>query len=587
MLSTIFQNLSTRTFIVFLSIFTGTGIFAQTNILVSNSTADNILKGNYNPADYTAATVINDKVSIVQGINNGIRPDSLKSYMLQMNEFGNRNTGSDTTSPTIGIGAARKWAFNKLEEFSAANDNRLLVSYLQFDQLICSVDQHRNIFGILPGSDTNNHEVVFIEGHIDSRCDVVCDSLCDARGMEDNATGSALVLELARVMSQFTYKNTIVFLLTIGEEQGLYGANAFSQYCLDNNIPVKAVFNNDVVGGIICGATSSAPSCPGLNDIDSTNVRLFSLGGNNSPHKQLSRYTKLQYKEELLPIVDVPMTIHIMSGEDRVGRGGDHIPFRQDGFTAIRTTSANEHGDASNGPGYTDRQHTINDILGLDTTGDGNIDSFFVDFNYLGRNSCLNGVAAAMAAIGPLTPAFSLGSTPDSNLIITITNQTQYPQYRVGLRTNTNDWDTVYTLNSLVDTIEIPTAFWYNISVASVNNEGVESFFGEETYLLQTWLETPEIKPNTEGYELLQNRPNPFDEATIISVYVPDSQLYTKGEIVIRDLMGNVLQRIPIELNGELNEVLYEHGYGASGVYTYSLEINGEIIRTKRMIFAF
>ena len=502
-----------------------------------------------------------------------------------MGEFSTRNTGSDTVSTTNGIGAARRWAFDKFASFSAANENRLLVSYLQFDQAICSMMQHRNVFGILPGSDTSNHQVIIIEGHLDSRCDTPCDLNCLAQGIEDNATGSALVLELARVMSQYTYKNTIVFMLTIGEEQGLYGAEAFAQYSVDNEIPIKAVFNNDVVGGVICGETSSSPSCPGLNDVDSLAVRLFSQGS-VSHHKQLARYTKLEYKEELLQQVAVPMAIHIMSGEDRIGRGGDHIPFRQNGFTAIRTTSANEHGDASNAPGYTDRQHTSDDILGIDTNNDSIIDSFFVDFNYLGRNAVINGVAASMVAIGPRTPEFNQVSSSDTTIDVTIITETQYPQYRIALRTVSNDWDTVYTLNSLTQTLSLTPSTWYFISVASVDSAGVESLFTEEESIYGAWLEKEELDIPVSGYELLQNRPNPFDESTIISVHVANPSEIKQAHIEIRDLSGKMIKILPIELKTEMNDVIYEHGYGATGVYAYSLIVDGKVISTKRMIFA-
>lgn len=561
-------------------------LIAQTNIIITNPQAESVIQGNYNPLSYASATPITDKTAITSGIASGVNSDSLKSYLIQMNEFGTRNTASDTLSTTTGIGAARNWAYAKFEEFSLANENRLEVGFLQFDQVICSMDRHKNIFAVLPGMDTTNHEVIFIEGHIDSRCDDECDITCDARGMEDNASGSALVLELARVMSQFTFDHTIVFLLTIGEEQGLYGANAFSQYCVDNDIPVKAVFNNDVVGGVICGQTSSAPSCPGLNDVDSTNVRLFSAGMNNSPHKQLARYSKLQYKEEGLAQANVPMTIHIMSGEDRVGRGGDHIPFRQDGFNAIRTCSANEHGDAGVGPGYTDRQHTVEDVLGLDTTGDGEIDSFFVDFNYLGRNAVINGISSGMVANSPLVPSFNIPITTDSTITIEITDQTQYGEYRIALRTNTNDWDTVYTTNSLITTIDIPQSIWYHLSVASVDSEGIESLFSEEQMLLQSWLSLEEKVEKEEGLKLMQNKPNPFDESTTISVYA-SKDYGVMGTILVRDLNGNIISKLPISLKEGVNEVLYEHGYGASGVYSYSLIVKDNIIDTKRMIFAF
>ncbi|HAD11381.1 MAG TPA: hypothetical protein DCF33_02975, partial [Saprospirales bacterium] len=183
-------------------------------------------------------------------------------------------------------------------------------------------------------------------------------------------------LELARIMSKYQFPNTIVFLITTAEEQGLLGADAFADYIEQKNIPLRAVLNNDVIGGVLCGETSSPPSCPGLDHVDSTSVRLFSAGGFNSRHKQLARFIKLQYQENLQPIAEVPMNVRIMSPEDRTGRGGDHIPFRQKGYPAMRFTAANDHGDASNGPGYDDRQHTSEDILGADTDGDGAVDSF-------------------------------------------------------------------------------------------------------------------------------------------------------------------------------------------------------------------
>lgn len=563
-----------------LSVYT----FGQTNILTTNPTAGQILQGNYLPANYTATNVINNHNSIIQGINQSVNADSLKSYIIKLATFQNRNTGADTVSLTTGIGAARKWVLSKFNEISADNDNRLVSSYLQFDQQICNMNQHKNIFGVLPGTDVNNHEVIIIEGHIDSRCDGVCDSLCVAEGIEDNATGTALVIELARVMSKYTFENTIVFMATIGEEQGLYGANAFAQYSIDNNVPVKAVLNNDVIGGIFCGQTSSAPSCPGLGDIDSLQVRLFSFGGFNSSSKQLARFIKLQYKEELLPIVSVPMTVTIMSAEDRTGRGGDHIPFRQKGFPAMRFTSANEHGDASNGPGYTDRQHTSDDVLGVDTDNDLIIDSFFVDFNYLKRNAVTNGIGSAMAAIGPFSPSLSVTALNGPAIEVTITNQTQYNQYRIGIRTLTNDWDSVYTMTGLIDTIYPPQSNTYFVSVASLDTNNIESLFSEEKLVFATGVD--ELKEQTKGYELLQNKPNPFDEATIISVKANKKLTYKNAEILIQDMNGNTIEKLPIELNDEISEVTYHHGYGKVGIYAYSLVIDGKIVSTKRMIFA-
>ncbi len=559
-------------------------IFCQTNIISTNPTAEQIMLGNYSPSSYASTTVINHHDSIIQGINNRLEEDSLKASIFKLATFKNRNTGADTNSLVTGVGAARKWVFNKFQQISADNDNRLVSSYLQFNQGICGVNQHRNIFAVLPGTDTIDNKIIIIEGHMDSRCDVACDTACLAEGIEDNASGTALVLELARIMSKYTYKNTIVFMATIGEEQGLYGANAFAEYAQNKGIQIEAVLNNDVIGGIICGQTSSAPSCPGLGDIDSLQVRFFSRGSFNSQHKQFARFVKLEYKEELLSLVNVPMTLTIMSMEDRAGRGGDHIPFGDRNFTAMRFTSANEHGNAAVGPSYTDRQHTSDDIVGVDTNNDLIIDSFYVDFNYLGRNAVINGVGAAMAAIGPLSPDLSVSSINGPGLIVTITNQTQYPQYRIAVRTVANDWDSVYTTNSLIDTVYPPSAGIYFVSVASVDSLGIESLFSRE--LLQTPTGIKPFKGKNRAFELLQNRPNPFDEATIIGVKVNFRHDYNNAIIVIRDIQGKIVKEIPIDLSNEINEVTYEHGYGIVGIYSYSLVVDDKILVTKQMVFA-
>ena len=558
--------------------------YSQTNIISTNPIAEQIMLGNYNPVTYSATTLINHPDSIVKGINANINPDSLKAYIFKLASFQNRNTGADTNSLTTGIGASRKWVFSKFQEISSQNNNRLIPSYLQFDQQICSVTQHKNIFSVLPGTDTVNNQLIIIEAHIDSRCDNVCDSLCLAEGIEDNASGTALVIELARIMSKYTFKNTIVFMATIGEEQGLYGANAFAQYAINKGIQIDAVFNNDVIGGVICGQTSSAPSCPGLNDIDSLQVRLFSSGGFNSKNKQLSRFIKLEYQEELLSEVSVPMLLTIMSAEDRTGRGGDHIPFRQKGFAAMRFTSANEHGDASNGPGYTDRQHTSDDIIGVDTNNDLIIDSFFIDFNYLARNAVINGVGAAMVAIGPLSPDLNVNAINGGGLEVTITNQTQYTQYRIAIRTVTNDWDSVYTSPSLLDTVYPASSGVHFVSVASVDSLGIESLFSREVLVTPTGVE--ELQVEASNYELLQNRPNPFDETTIIAVKRNNLTPYQKAVIIIMDIQGKIIEELPIQLNDEVNEVVYYHGYGKVGLYSYSLVVDGKIVSTKQMVFA-
>ena len=310
-------------------------ISAQTNITLSSSEVKDVLKGNYSASTYAASNVVDSHHHILCDIKNNISADSLRDYLIEMDGFHTRHTYSDTASADSGIGGARRWAFQKFKSFSDRNEQRLLPAYLTFDWTGGSCGDAfglRNILAALPGRDTTNKSIIIIEAHFDSRCDGPCDINCEAKGMEDNASGSALVLELARVMSRFTFDETIVFMLTVGEEQGLLGAHAMAQYCVDNNISIKAVQNNDVIGGVICGTTSSPPSCPAEGDIDSLNVRLFSSAALNGPYRTFARTIKIFYDEKIKGQVNVPMNINIMSSEDRGGRGGDHIPFRKEDF---------------------------------------------------------------------------------------------------------------------------------------------------------------------------------------------------------------------------------------------------------------
>ena len=488
------------------------------------------------------------------------------------------------------MGAARRWAFAKFEAFSAQNENRLITSYFQFDQDVCDMSRHKNVLSVLPGIGPQKDQIIIVEAHMDSRCEDDCDVDCQAEGVEDNGSGTALVLELARVMGQLAFNRTVVFMETTGEEQGLVGANAFAEYCEQEDIDVYAVFNNDIIGGIICGETASPPGCPGLNDIDSLNVRIYSSGTNQSIHKGLARFTKLEYEENIFPIAPVPSVINIMTPQDRSGRGGDHIPFHTRGYAAVRFTSANEHGNGNpSTPDYHDRQHSMEDILGIDTDGDNILDSFFVDFNYLSRNTIINGNAMSMAALGPITPSNVMAEDVDIGIQLSFEDEQDYGVYRVGLRGfNTNDFDTLITVNETDLLLEdLPTGAYY-ISVCSVDSNGIESLFAREELVIFT-TGTEEFENPDKGITLLQNYPNPFDEATVIGVQVMRPISYKRAEIVVHNLDGKELVRSPISLSIGMNEVMYDyfsHQY-QPGTYAYSLVIDGNVYETKRMIYAY
>ena len=560
---------------------------AQENIHFTNPDILPILKGSYNPENYLPPFPVSDPASISESLVGLVNPDSMKATLLSLRKFHNRNTASDTVSADTGIGAARKWVLEQFNRYSQEQFGRLVTGYLEFDQDVCGMGRHKNVVAVLPGKDTSDASSIIIEAHLDSRCADNCDIHCLAEGMEDNGSGVALVLELARVMSRFVYDHTIVFMTVTGEEQGLVGSNAYAVFAAQQELKIKAVLNNDIVGGIICGETSSPPSCPGLNHIDSTQVRLFSFGGFNSPHKALSRFIKLEYQEMIRPLSTVPMLITVMSAEDRTGRGSDHIPFRENGYTAMRFTSANEHGNADvSDPEYHDRQHTSGDILGVDTDGDGVIDSFFVDFNYLSRNAIINGNTAAMAALGPDRPTIKTFGQDGDFLYIEIEDSLDYNHYVVGLRVNTNDFDTLYYISGGKSGVfQLPSRqFNIFVSAASIDANGVESLFSDEVLVRLTGTNEPQAPKS--GVELLQNKPNPFDESTMISFIVYDPLAITDARISITDLNGKRIKEIPVAVKEGINEVLYTHGYNMVGTFLYTLYINGQVVDTKKMVFS-
>jgi len=560
--------------------------FAQTNLLITNPEVDNILKGNYDPLSYLQTLTIDNPAAISLGLLDNVTADSLQSYLNSLVSFVNRNSGSDTLSDSIGIGAARRWAYNKFQTFSLANENRLRTSYFQFDQNICAVNQHKSVLAVLPGLDTSNHQIVLVEAHLDSRCEMSCDTSCIANGADDNGSGSVLVLELARVLSNYTFNNTIVFMLTTGEEQGLWGSKAFSQYAFINNIPIKVVQNNDIVGGTICGERSSPPSCPGVSEIDSNNIRIFSQGINFSKNKQYARYIKMQYYDMLEPLMKVPMSINIMDGEDRTGRGGDHIPFRQKGYTAVRFTSSHEHGDGH--PeimGYTDHQHTVKDVIGLDTDFDNKIDSFFIDFRYLRRNAIINGNAIAMAAQAVNTPTFDLNNS-FGGMYITILSELQYLSYKIMVRTNTNDFVGIYGLDGSINRF-VPntlTDSTYYISVAAMDKNGIESIFSQE----QMAIAIADGPINTNVDVLNTNSQLVFENISFKNGYLylfvhSNNSSQEKLEFHLTDLLGRTIMKsektiMPYENNIVLNLPSIREGF-----YFMSMIRENVVIGTKKI----
>lgn len=579
------------------------------NVTCTSAEAVQVMEGSHDPMDHAASTVIDDHHTILCELRTRIDADSLKGHLEGLLAFHNRNTHSDTVSASIGIGAARRWLFDRFVDFSDANEGRLIPAYLRFDYnsgpLECGdgVDW-RNVMAVLPGSDVTEHRIVLIEAHYDSRCADNCDTTCYAPGAEDNGSGVALVMELARVLSRYTFRHSIVFLLTTGEEHGLLGAEAMATFCTSQGIAIKAVQNNDVIGGVLCGTTSSPPSCIPVNGVDSLQVRLFSSGSISQPHRNFARTIKMYYEEKMADQVPVPMSISIMDREDRVGRGGDHIPFRMAGYRNVRFTSANEHGHGDpSEPGYSDRQHTSDDVIGIDTTGDLVVDSFFVDFGYLQRNTLINGVSAVLLALGPETPEFTVLDEP-TGLRVSITQQPAMPWYRIGVRDDgaSMEFDAVYRTPSTDLLIPGLTAMnAYFISVAGIDSAGIMSPFSHELVRVNDAATPagsvddlpfgPACDPigitgsggGEEGSIVLSCLPHPFQGSTVFQVHDPMRTGSSDAVLVVRDIHGKEVGRIPFTLVPGPNRVAYQH-QGDAGVHVCSLEVLGRAIASQHFV---
>ncbi|MCC6938912.1 MAG: M28 family peptidase [Flavobacteriales bacterium] len=571
-------------------------------ILCTDPLAVQAMKGLHDPADYAASVVIDDHEEIICALRTEVNADSLKAHLQRIVSFGTRHTYSDTVSASTGIGAARRWAFSKFQQFSAANENRLIPAYLQFNYANetgnCGSGQGwRNAMAVLPGSRIEGHKVIIIEAHMDSRCADNCDPLCDAQGAEDNGSGTALVIELARVLSRYTFNHTLVFVLNTGEEHGLLGARAMAQFCTSQGIAVKGVQNNDIVGGILCGGTASPPGCMVENAVDSLQLRVFSAGATRG----LAQLVKLSYREKLSDHVPVPMLVSVMGMEDRIGRGSDHIPFREAGFQSIRFTAANEHGDGDpSQAGYDDRQHTSDDILGVDTDGDLVVDSFFVDFNYLQRNAVINGMTATLLALGPDMPTFALLDEP-TGLRVQVNNASQYVAFRIGVRgvNSPPDFDALYRTDQssyLVPGLNSPGAYY--VSVAGVDANGITSPFAPEQ-VRSNDAATPSMPIDDLPYglacmpigvpergevitEVLTIAPNPFTASTTIRIDPPTG---TTGpaKLLITDASGRELVRIPVILGVGPLLLPYRHAAGP-GIFLCELVMEGRRIHSAPMV---
>jgi Peptidase family M28 len=326
----------------------------------------------------------------IEGIVAAISETRLRDIDTKLVSFGTRNTLSDSSSSTHGIGAARQWIFDELRRSSPRLEVSFDTHQLSAQGRITRPVELRNVMAILPGRSPRR---IYVGAHYDSlnlgpgaqlasnkHPPGVADPDsqqqpgynhdAEAPGADDDGSGIALTMELARVLAQsgIQFDATLVFVCWAGEEQGLFGSHAHVADLRVAGTPVEAVFNSDIVGG-----TSG-----GDGVIDATSVRVYSQGPEDSQSRSLARYI------QKIAAVYVPShRIRLMAREDRFGRGSDHSSFSNAGYPAITFREARENFA---------RQHSAADTL------DG------VDFRYLAQNARVNAAAVASLAIAPPAP---------------------------------------------------------------------------------------------------------------------------------------------------------------------------------------
>lgn len=348
---------------------------------------------------FAQTTIKKDKE--IELMVNEVSPDSLRSYINTLVAFGTRNTLSTQTDNKRGIGAARNWVLNKFNQFALQSNGRLSAF---IDTTTLQPDKKRidtpvvlgNVVATLQGTDPADKRIFIISGHLDNMRTNVMDRINDAPGANDDGSGTSAVLECARIMSKHNFPATIIFVAVSGEEQGLLGAYYMANKAKKENRDIEAVLNNDIMGSNNSNET---------NIINNTKVRVFSEGlpayeldknakmirqlglENDGKSRQLARYVK-ETGERYVDNIDIVMVYR----NDRFLRGGDHIPYVENGYAAVRITEMNEN--------YT-RQHQ--DVRKENGIQYGDLPEF-IDFEYLRKNTAINLSNLANLAKAPATP---------------------------------------------------------------------------------------------------------------------------------------------------------------------------------------
>ena len=330
----------------------------------------------------------------VRKIVDSVSQERITEILKKLESFQTRDIFSEDDNPARGIGAARRWLYDQFKSYSP----RLQVSFDTYrvkkgkGRIIRDVDIH-NVVAVLPGK-LNPERQFILSGHYDSLAlqrrnpdgstapaagsdgsgpggppafDLSMLASTEP-GVTDDGSGTAAVLELARIMSQYEFEKTIVFVAFAGEEEGLVGSSLYARRARKENQIIDGVLNNDIIGSEISGN----------GRIDNGTISVYSEDPADSSSRELARYVK-EMAERYLPSLRMDLVFRA----DRIGRGGDHTPFNLEGFPAVRITTPNEN--------YAN-QHSITDTFENTSV------------SYASRVIQANAAALASLALAPKAP---------------------------------------------------------------------------------------------------------------------------------------------------------------------------------------
>ena len=325
---------------------------------------------------------------------------NIEASIRKLVSFGTRNTLSEQNDPKRGIGAARDWLYAEFLKAAEASKGRMTVEKQSYEQQkaqrIPQPTMITNVVATLKGSQPESRDRIYVvSGHYDSMCNSPTDAKCDAPGANDDASGTAAVLEMARVMAKYEFDATVVFMAVAGEEQSLLGATHYAEQAKLKNWNIDAMFTNDIIGNTLGGngvrdrgnVRVFSEGVPSNETPAEANTRRSVGGENDSASRQLARFIK-ETTEAFVP----QMKVMLVYRRDRYGRGGDHIPFLERGYPAVRFTEVHE-----------DFRHQHQNIRVENGVLFGDLPEF-VDFAYVAKVARVNAASLAGLALAPSRP---------------------------------------------------------------------------------------------------------------------------------------------------------------------------------------